>query len=80
MGDTKYCTRFNIQQLNKKVNYFCVLGICIPYLTFFSIFSFYPKVFTTTLMANSCISLGMFLGFVLIVLSIFLTAFRCFAA
>lgn len=77
MDNNKNCTEISWNNLNKGINYFCVLGISIPYLLFFILFSFFPKIFATTITASSCISLGMLIGFSLILLSIFLTGLRC---
>lgn len=64
--------------LFQPINYFCVLSICIPYLVFFFVLSFAPLILSKKIFSWTCLSLGMLYGIGLILLSILLTAVRCF--
>lgn len=67
----------NFQTLNKKINYFCILSMSLPYLTFFILLSFKKEILCQKI-AHSPLTVGLVYGLSLIFLSIFLTALRCY--
>lgn len=67
----------NYQTLHQKINYFCLLAMSLPYLTFFLLLSF-KKEFLAQKVFHSPMTVGLFYGLFLIFLSVFLTALRCY--